>query len=144
MLLAGYFGAFFLLWFLKWEIQTRESWIEETHLNKRYLRRPERTLIFSLKYKYRVSSNNSRPFNRLPWIIAPLCRKCLKLPPPSNNPPPHHPSRLPARVTHSGKLGGWSQEGVWSSTTDQWRFKLWRRRHWHWKLINEGTKFGTL
>ena len=88
MLLAGYFGAFFLLWFLKWEIQTRESWIEETHLNKRYLRRPERTLIFSLKYKYRVSSNNSRPFNRLPWIIAPLCRKCLKLPPPSNNPPP--------------------------------------------------------
>ena len=59
-----------------------------------------------------------------PWIIAPLCRKCLKLPPPSNNPPPHHPSRLPARVTHSGKLGGWSQEGVWSSTTDQWRFKL--------------------
>ena len=103
MLLAGYFGAFFLLWFLKWEIQTRESWIEETHLNKRYLRRPERTLIFSLKYKYRVSSNNSRPFNRLPWIIAPLCRKCLKLPPPSNNPPPPttplgYPQGLPIAV----------------------------------------------
>ena len=59
--------------------------------------------MFSLKYKYRVASNNSRPFNRLPWIIAPLCRKCLKLPPPSNNPPPPttplgYPQGLPIAV----------------------------------------------
>ena len=27
--------------------------------------------------------------------------------------------------------------GVWSSKSDQWRFKLWRRGHWRWKLIKE-------
>ena len=86
-------------------------------------------------YKYHISSNNSHPLiNRLPWIIAALRQKYLNCLPQIIA--PSQPSSLllfllspPYQV----------EVGVWSSKTDQWRFKFWRWGYWHCKLIKEQT-----
>ena len=75
-------------------------------------------------YKYRISSNNSRPLiNRLPWIIPPLDRNiwnnCL------------FPAIWPSCLSVILSLSSWS--GVRSNKTDQWR-----RGYWHNLQINEG------
>ena len=61
-------------------------------------------------FRYLISSNNSRSsINRLPRVIPP--------------PPPNSPLS-PFSLLFISSLSSWS--GIWSSKTDQWRFKLWK------------------
>ena len=61
--------------------------------------------IWRIIFRYSISSNDSRSsINRIPRIIA----------------PPLSPSSL----LFISSLSSWS--GIWSSKTDQWRFKLWK------------------
>ena len=71
---------------------------------------------------YRISSNNSQ--RKHPFLLALRRRgRFAKLPPSNNRPPPPSPPLSPSSVSQFiPSLSSWS--GIWSSKTDQWRFKL--------------------